>query len=366
MLFCSILQFTLTPLENVYSNLSVFVFIPILVIFMFKEKCKNVFAVVIYLLYIILITIIKDVGIGIGGSVLLIILFILFMDNYRIKEKSYSTIYYIFILLEIWSSFLSFNYKYGVFLNEIIWFNSNTIGLMSMLAVIVVNTLGNKLNQNKIILWILNLIGVIALFNVESRTAMISVFFYLVCTYIIPKVVLKRKIIIRFLYSAIILIGILIPYVYSYMFLNGVDFKVPFFNKSLYTGREELWIEVIEKMQEEPIDYIIGIGNNDSLTFTATVHSAYFRALVRYGIVGFLGLYIFFIDKIEKIIRNDKNGDQLMYVIAWLAIMISGFFEVSYLITTFAIPMSFLLGLGVSEIKNGEEKNNGKASIACG
>ena len=150
------------------------------------------------------------------------------------------------------------------------------------------------------------------------------------------------------------------------MYLNGVEFKVPFFDKSLYTGREELWIEVIDKMNENPIDYIIGLGNNDTLSFSATVHSAFFRALVRYGIIGFLGLYIFLIDKIEKIIKNDKDGNQLIYVIAWLSMMISGFFEASYMITTFAIPMSFLLGVGVSEIKQEEEKKNDKKSITRG
>lgn len=366
MLLASIFQFAIIPLENIYSLGSIIFFVPILLFFIFKGEYKNIMSIFIYLLYIALITIVKNVGMGIGGSFILIILFILYMDNYSIKEKTYYIIYYAFIVLEVWSLLLSFNFKHKIFYNEIIWFNPNTIGLITMMSIIVINTLGNKIQKSKIILWLFNIIGILSLINVESRTAMISIFFYLICIYIIPKTILKKIAVIRIMYILIIIIGILIPYIYSSMYLNGIEFTVPFFNKSLYTGREELWIEVIEKMRENPMDYIIGLGNNESLSFSATVHSAFFRAFVRYGMIGFLGLYIFLIDKIEKIIRNDKNGDQLIYVIAWLAMMISGFFEVSYMMTTFAIPMSFLLGLGVSEIKKEEEKKNGKKSVTCG
>ena len=356
MLICSLLQFTITPFEDLYSNISIVIFIPILIFFIFKEKYKNLIMIVIYLLYIVLMTIVKDVGLGIGASFLLIILFILFIDNYKIKKRDYLVIYYIFIILGLWSMLLSFNYKYSFYYNKIIWFNPNTIGLMIMMSIITINTIGLKINKKKLMLWVYNIIGYIGLINIGSRTALLAVTLYLFFVYIVPKFILKKKNVIRFLYIVIILLGIGIPYIYSYMYSTGVEFKIPFSDKDLYTGREQLWIEVIEKMNEEPLNYLFGLGGNDDLSFATTVHNAFFRSLVRYGIIGFLGLHIFFIDKIEKIIRNEKDGEQLIYVIAWLAIMISGFFEVSYMITTFAIPMGLILGLGVSEIKQKEEK----------
>lgn len=210
-------------------------------------------------------------------------------------------------------------------------FNPNTIGQILMYCLIYVNLLGKKINVRKSLLIIYSAVIMYFVFLTQSRGSIITSLAFLTFIYLIPSKILKSNIIFKCIYSIVILIGILIPLVYSNLYKNNVNFEIPIINKPLYTGRETLWTELIYRMNTNKEGWIFGIGSNQTIDYMKNfnTHNMYFAITINFGIPVLILFYFVIILKLNKCDLTDEFKRNATY--GFICVLINGFFETSML-----------------------------------
>lgn len=184
----------------------------------------------------------------------------------------------------------------------------------------------------------------IGLYHYSSRGSMLAFGLFLVLNLIPKKFMTKRKVIIAA--CAVIVLGILFPLVYVLLFRNGVEFQI--FGKNFFTGRQRIWNNMFDKLNESPLNWLFGIGSNQILWEGAkmNVHNNYFAVLVNSGVIGLVLYYGFLMTVFIKAAGGLQSNDRtrrLLYMFISSALLL-GIFEITTLWTT-TYPFAFF-GLG--------------------
>ena len=170
---------------------------------------------------------------------------------------------------------------------------------------------------------------------------MLTVFFVL--RFIVPKKLWEKK---GFYYTVCALSTLgSFAFVAFYIWLGtrGVNFRMPFFYKEIFSGREAIWLEFWNLFKAKPLT---GIGTNVTITsfFEFNVHNAMYNILVIHGIpVLLLMLYIMF-GRWKKC----QNGISTRRVCACalaavLAVCFESYFDVDLIWTNYSLNVFFLL-----------------------
>lgn len=125
----------------------------------------------------------------------------------------------------------------------------------------------------------------------------------------------------------------------------GVNFKLPFFYKNVFSGRQLIWLEVGRMFIRQPIT---GIGSGYTLdTFIEyNLHNAMYDLIAVHGILVFVGiLYIVYrrFDGFRRI--SNKNTMVICALSAVLAVFLESFFDVDLIWADYAPNMLFLLAM---------------------
>ena len=177
----------------------------------------------------------------------------------------------------------------------------------------------------------------------RSRGAFIMLTVFFVIRFLLPKKLWEKK---AFYYSvcAFASFGSL-AFVAFYIWLGtrGVNFKMPFFYKNIFSGREAIWLEFWNLFAAKPLT---GIGTNVTITsfFEFNVHNAMYNILVIHGTPVFIltvGLMFLRLNKI-------RDGIGSLHVkrcalLALLAVCIESFFDVDLIWTNYTLNVFFLL-----------------------
>lgn len=177
----------------------------------------------------------------------------------------------------------------------------------------------------------------------RSRGAFIMLFAYFILRFIVPKRFWEKK---GFYYAVCVFAtfgSLLFVAFYIWLGTKGVNFRMPFFYKNIFSGREAIWLEFWELFRHKPLT---GIGTGVTITsfFEFNVHNAMYNILVIHGIPVFaLMLYLMFgtwgriHDRIEssKVVRCS--------VIALFAVCIESFFDVDLIWANYSVNVLFML-----------------------
>lgn len=175
-------------------------------------------------------------------------------------------------------------------------YNSNTGASVTVFTFMCAMIFLTRLSVKREIYGLLIVLCVVRLVNLVlwhlARGAFLALFLLLFFYYIAPKVWWKDRKMFSFL-CLFSTFGSLV-FVFSYVMLasTGVNFKMPFFYKSLFSGREQIWMEVWNMLRQH---LLTGIGSGYELEsfFEYNIHNVMYDILAVHGVIVFaLAMFI--------------------------------------------------------------------------
>ncbi len=182
----------------------------------------------------------------------------------------------------------------------------------------------------------------IALYH-RSRGAFILITVFFVLRFVLPSRIWEKKWFFRMMCIIATLGSLAFVAAYVWLGTTGANFKMPFFYKNVFSGREAIWLEFWNLFRAKPLT---GIGTNVTITsfMEFNVHNAMYNILVIHGVVVFaLVLYIMFArwEKIRPYVAS--NRALRCAFVAILAVCIESFTDVDLIWTDYTMNMIFLL-----------------------
>ncbi len=175
-----------------------------------------------------------------------------------------------------------------------------------------------------------------------ARGAFIAYALFLILFYLVPKKLWESKAFIR----GLTLFGIFgsLIFVASYVAFSstGINPKMPFFYKNVFSGREQIWKEVWDIFITQPLT---GIGSGRALKsfFEYNIHNAMYDILAVHGIPVFVLSAILMIRRLFKAGDALKgNREKLICISAVFAIFIESFIDMDLMWADYS-PVLFML-----------------------
>lgn len=300
------------------------------------------------------------------GSLVTVLLFLLMLYNYTkldIESSTHKLLKSFFILLIIYLFAISFMYAKDFYYYRYNAINQNTMGMfviysfMAWYALTNINTFRKKIGTLAILL-----IALLALFNYSSRGSTIALLFYVVLNVVFRKGVSRKAIMTVTIF--IIICGMAFPFVYLILYRSNINFLL--FGKSLYTGREAIWNNMFNALNQGAANWLFGLGSKATLWtgHSLNVHNDFFAILVNFGAIGlvlYYGFLITFISRIASVANQNLYAKKLLFMYLASVLML-GCFEV----TTLWIPIYPMVCFSLGGAYNIYLKTGKKKEILAG
>ena len=323
-MYCSYDFYTIL---NRYALYVTFFIMFVLFILEFKnifQKKRNSLIISLIIIAIVFFTIVVNSS-GYGSlAILMILLFAILCSNILNISKSTIKISS-FIILMGQIIFLKKKKKY---------YNTNTYGYISfaMLPFSLAFLIGDKKvsRRRQIIGLILSIPLIILTVEVilesQSRGALLGFIVFIAFMMLSNKYIKNSKL---YGFITVIILVSIIGFVLLYvsMWENNVNFSIPFTEKSLYSGREGIWAELLKQFSD---NYMLGVGSHYNIQSfeTLNVHNSMLYILVIYGSIVFILFWILLYNTIRnnnKYIENNRYNK--IFLSAILGMLIVSFFE---------------------------------------
>ena len=263
--------------------ISLFMYFVLIINNVTRRNCIKVeLQVVVFLLSFIFcnyILHVEKVGLGVILILLLFMLQLIAFRNIKLKIRELYSISACFFLFFSLYTFISLkNY-----------FNTNTVGFVFLTCGIYSTLMVKTESFCGILLNVfVSIFVIIGILQYDCRT---SLFAY--CFYLLMKVLPIRLLYSSLKYKTLLFVftigSILFVFIYIMLFENRIDLQdyFSFSEKSVYSGRQMIWIEVLSLFENSPF---WGIGSHVSLLShdEFNVHNSMLHYLVVYGLPVYL------------------------------------------------------------------------------
>ncbi len=231
--------------------------------------------------------------------------------------------------------------------------NPNTVAMLSMfLLIYIFQSIDFYINNKKIKRAIQIITVIFVSWNIwitEGRSSIVTAVAFIWCV-----IFLKNKFASKHMkiYLIVLVISIIIPIIYVAMYNSRFMVGETILGKSLYSGRESIWSDVIGLILDNPI-----FGSSNKTVFSGgylSAHNSLLAILCYYGVLGFLAYtsvcYISF-----KALNSNRN---FISMFAILCLVFTMTFETLTTDWSLVWPFCFLfVKLDDEVIKNDTEKN---------
>ena len=237
---------------------------------------------------------------------------------------------------------------------EVMGVNPNTIAIIIVTTCLFLGLYIDGKSKSKLWKIIVYLVSFVALYWTRARTSLVAFFAILIVGLLLKKKIEKSKKLALLLVALIIAAGIIFPFIYVGLYTKGViTYDTLFLRKRVFTGRQYIWVNLWNYLQENHSAFIWGVGYNTELDSRGTfnLHNAYLMILAQYGLPTLI-LYLAYIfysaagiyGKSERISDLQFKCYQIL-----LFVLIGGFGEtiLSYLPNLIFIAMA--IGIGCRE-----------------
>ncbi len=211
----------------------------------------------------------------------------------------------------------------------------------------------------------------------RARGAFIMLILFMIFRYVFPSKWWKNK---KF-YTVMCLLATLGSLVFVGLYVavgaTGANFRMPFFYKEIFSGRDKIWLEFFTKLIETPLRPFTGIGTNWQIEsfFEYNVHNAMYNFLVIHGVIVLAGILYFIYRRFQGFrarITDDAdasgsagNGDveragkgkrvAMSAICALMAVFFESYFDVDLIWADYALNLMFLLMvINQRELNDGE------------
>lgn len=154
---------------------------------------------------------------------------------------------------------------------------------------------------------------------------MISVFLLLKC--IVMKYAVKSKIIYALMVTIATIGSLVFVMFYTLIGRTGVNMRIPFFYKDMFSGRQDIWYELFQHFVKSPLT---GTGTNFEIEsfMEFNVHNAMYNLLVIYGIIVFAGIMYFVYKRMFEFRMICNSGSaKSKYALTALSVLFAVFME---------------------------------------
>ena len=233
--------------------------------------------------------------------------------------------------------------------------NPNIVGYM--LAYLYLMT---DLGESKSTKPFFKLIRVIATFvglaMCDSRASMIGLFGVILLKVFFGNIVRQKRGFLMLVLCSFIVVGTVFPIVYVMIYKSGSFDNATILGKNVFTGRQYIWMNVFDYLEEHPRAYIIGTGYNTTFykafgsnEGSFNLHNAYLMLFAQFGGVIFI-LYMAFVLVIVYKAYNHGALFMLQEKAVWILLItfFVGFGEV----TLSFIPSLIFPGIALGVINN--------------
>ncbi len=251
-----------------------------------------------------------------------------------------------FILLMLW-----FFVAYPIFFSdyEQMAYNTNTAATFTVFTMICMYGLLKEWYHKKELLGLILFMVLVRTVQLavwhRARGAFIMLFAFLIFFYLVPRKWWDSKKVFRRFFWVLTIGSLVFVAVYTLVGQLGVNFKLPFFYKNIFSGRQMIWLEVGKMFIHQPIT---GIGSGYTLdTFIEyNLHNAMYDLLAVHGILVFVGILIIVYKKFDGFRRIEGKSEMVICALsAVLAVFLESFFDVDLIWADYAPNMLFLLAV---------------------
>lgn len=319
-------------------------------------KNKFFFFLIIMNLIAALSIVINSGGIGSFLNLINFTMGIAIFSNISIKNENFKFLALLFLLIYVKMLLLS-SHVWNDFLVGSTEINPNSVAqsLLLCYCIICIYFKNKKNKHTSFFLIPFTILTMMAIYKCNSRTILLALGVYIISTYmpIINKFVVKH---LQLILSILVIIGLIIPYVYVFLYQKGYSFNIPFSDKTLYTGREQLWGYMLSSLNLNKLYYFIGVGTNYETTIgvIGNYHNWYLGILYTFGIVVYIIYFGYLLDIVSKVKKKEVS-----YAI--ITIFVIGFFETSALWISTQIYIFIIIlfdKYNETEVLQNEEKKN--------
>ncbi len=227
-------------------------------------------------------------------------------------------------------------------------YNSNTGATVTVFTFFGAMVMLQRLTRRKEIFGFFMVISVIRVVTLVlwhlARGAFLALFLFMLFYYFFPGKKWQNKKIFTF-FSLFSTLGSLL-FVAFYIFLGttGFNMRLPFFYKNIFSGREQIWLEVWEMLQTR---LLTGIGSGFRLRsfFEYNIHNAMYDILAVHGILVFIGALIIILRRLSEIRPRLIPGsrEKLCAISALFAIFIESFIDMDLMWADYSPLILFLM-----------------------
>ncbi len=228
-------------------------------------------------------------------------------------------------------------------------FNANTGATATVFTLLGAYVLLNRLCSLKEIYGFFIVIALIRTTNLVlwhlARGAFIALAVFLLLFYLIPKKLWHSKTFFRGLTLFSIFGSLLFVLFYVLLSNTGINPKMPFFYKNVFSGREQIWMEVWEIFAGQPLT---GIGSGRALKsfFEYNIHNAMYDILAVHGVIVFALAVMLLIRRLfeaGKLIAADTGSEKILCAAAVFAMFIESFIDMDLMWADYSPVLLFLL-----------------------
>lgn len=211
--------------------------------------------------------------------------------------------------------------------------NSNSVAMFFMFSAVYLVMFAKILNFKyiKSFSFIIFAVALIEILAYQARTTLIAFVLFLIMYYIVPIKFWQNKNAVKTIFISLIIGSFLFPAAYLFLNTSDIQYMVELYSsKSLYSGREDIWWNLIDSLLRDPSSIFIGLGSAVELWIgnNLNLHNASLAILVNFGLIGIVLFYacLFkFFGEIYK--RGVQNEVQIIGVITILSFLIQAYSE---------------------------------------
>lgn len=326
---------------NVFFSLFVFLVVFVCNLSLFSKK--SISFLTILTLLMMLSVFLNNGTIGSVVNIICLIMGITIFSKIKIPKVYYKYVTFIFLLILLYYLYKSKDILYTTKYFKNTDFNSNTIAQVILYINMFLFLLFSKYKWDiKMLYFLIIPISLIGIINTQSRGAALSyVLFIFIFTFRNFKIIKRKS---GLLITLLAIAGTFFPIVYLNLYRNGVNFVIPYMNKSLYTGREVLWLYTYEKLTASVFNIIVGLGANFVIEGqeVLNLHNMFFALIVNFGIIIFAVIIVWF----HYFIKNNI-AERYKYCI--MPIVLLSFFETTILWNAILIFVLLIESLIIDE-----------------
>lgn len=307
-----------------YSFISMFIYLAFSIICLIERRTIRKEAFIILFITIYLLTgslLYSNGGLGRLSNFLTSLLFIEMCECFSFNKSQLHKLRILAFVAMIYFLFRSFNYASSWVYYRYNDINPNTLGMAILFCAMFFWCVGVELGYpNKRIAAFINVsvffVSAYSMINLRSRGTLSALFAFAIIS-AIPKKLLTGK---RLYRGTIILvaIGLLVPIVYLVLYKH--NYQILLLGKTLYTGRQILWAQMLDALNNSPFNWLFGVNEASTVysesidTIHGNTHNDFFVTIYSFGVIAFVFFEVNILRKIKwGIDYIDKGEGSIRY-----------------------------------------------------